>query len=101
MVSSGRTAERLAGDLSFFAPGAEIIVMPEEDVIDAFLLELKRSREAGKSTADDNDIIVVFVKFHFFFLSCNKPPKTEKIQQKITFFAYYGGHPLQIIIWLE
>ena len=44
VVSSGRTAERLAGDLSFFAPEAEIIVMPEED--DIQILYEARNRES-------------------------------------------------------
>lgn len=44
VVSSGRTAERLAGDLSFFAPEAEIIVMPEED--DIQVLYEARNRES-------------------------------------------------------
>lgn len=44
VVSTGRTAERLAGDLSFFAPDAEIIVMPEED--DIQVLYEARNRES-------------------------------------------------------
>ena len=44
LVSSGRAAERLAGDLSFFAPGSRIIVMPEED--DIQVLYEARSRES-------------------------------------------------------
>ncbi len=44
VVSSGRTAERLRRDLSFCAPDAEILVMPEED--DVQILYEARNRES-------------------------------------------------------
>ena len=51
VVSSGRTAERLAGDLSFFAPEAEIIVMPEEDDIQVLYEARDReSQEIGRAS---------------------------------------------------
>ena len=44
VVSSGRTADRLGRDLSFFAPDARILVMPEED--DIQILYEARSRDS-------------------------------------------------------
>lgn len=44
VVSTGRTAERLAQDLSFCAPDARIFILPEE--ADAQILYEARSREA-------------------------------------------------------
>ena len=44
VVSSGQTAERLRRDLSFCAPDAEILVIPEED--DVQILYEARNRES-------------------------------------------------------
>ncbi len=73
VVSSGRTAERLERDLSFFAPDSEIIVMHEED--DIQVLYEARDRESQ----------IIRIKSLQALISGNEPSGDEPSKKSVRF----------------
>ena len=68
LVQGGLNFKAVADKVGGQAAG-HVVLFQDQDVLDAPGLQLQARRHAGQRAADDNDVVMVFIKFHAVFLS--------------------------------